>query len=504
MAEQLIENSWKPIQLSRGGSNGYAISNYAVSSSWYNRQIDSSGDRYEKLRKYYEADKCSTEISKAMDIIAEDITSANADEDPMFHIGYDEDSKVKKTTIKILNSVLDVWQDRTKMGTKFFDRVRETLVMGITFYYKLPSGRLKKLPSERMIGYILSEEDENIVTHYIYDKSRPRFDKVGINLTNRQKLSEKDIKDMIIPVDSLLIMKIGEHPFGESLIEKVYKTWKQMTLLEDAVVIYRVVRAPERRVYYIDTGNLQGAKREKAIESQRLRLMQKQAAKAGSVTTDYDPHSTSEDIFIPTNSTGKGSRIETLPGGSNLGEMGDLDWFAKKLAAGLRVPFSMLDIQGDNSQHNYSDMRVGQMYHIEMRYLGHVNRLKNQIVPELNKHYIEFCKERDLVVPEECELKVNTAHSFSEYRDIELNQTKLNVFNSTLSITSISKKMALQKYLNFDHEDIKRNELEKLGEKGITEDQIKKMTQTEIDNIVYGDGRLGSKYGLKPEENQGF
>jgi hypothetical protein len=224
--------------------------------------------------------------------------------------------------------------------------------------------------------------------------------------------------------------------------------------------------------------------------------MQKQVNKNGQQTTDYDPHSTSEDIFIPTNSTGKGSRIETLPAGQSLGELRDLEWFKEKLRAGLRIPESMVD---GERQGQFSDARVGQIYQAEFRYMGYVKRISRTFRMELDKHYREFAKERGFNIPKEGTLVINDSMSFALYKDIEVNQSLLNVYNSTMQINQMSKKFAFIKYLDFSNEDLAANEEMKLKEKGMTDEQIKGMEQWEIDNIVYGTmlPEIAEKYGLE-------
>lgn len=500
--KQITESAWKPVTRGASTKSNYSINAYAASTSWYNNHLDNGGTRFNRLRRYNDADICSVEISRALDILAEDISSSNADDDYPFCLDYPDDSKVTKTAMKMMESSVKLWGKRTGMEENLFERVRKTLKYGATFYLKTIDGSLRELPVERFVGYVLAENDEEKVTHYIYNPTGELLDHCGKIVTTLQKSNV--ISDyQTFPVNDLVILKNGDSPFGMSIIEPVYRTWRQMTLIETAMIIYRVVRAPERRIYYIDVGNLQGPKREAAIEKQRLRLMQKQSMKKNEVTTEYDPHSTSEDIFIPTNSTGKGSRIETLPGGQNLGEIGDLEWFSKKLAAGLRIPHSMIDTQGDN-QNQFTDMRVGQMYQIEMRYMGYVKRFQRRFGAALFADFVNFCNEREIVVPDDLSFKITEPMSFSVYKEIEINQTLLNVFNSTLQINSLSKKLSLQKYLNFDQDDVKYNETAKLQEMGIPDDVIKNMPQGDIDNLVYGSPprpEISKKYGLAPPED---
>lgn len=501
---QIVENKWNPVSLSAKNGKGYSITNYAVSSSWYNKVLDNSGNRRARLANFNEADCQCVELARALDMIAEDVSSTNADDEDIFKLDIPEEFKIKKTSMTLLNSMKEVWQKRTEMERKMFHRVRRTLKYGATFYRRMNDGSLKEYPTERMIGYILSEDDEDAITHYIYNPKIPRIDTYGRNFTqhNQASLGVKASDAEVIPVEELVILKIGEGPYGQSLVDTVYTVWKQMSMLESAVVIYRVVRAPERRVYYIDVGNLQGPKREAAIERQRIRLMQKQANRKGELHAEYDPHSTTEDIFIPTNSSGKGSRVETLQGGQSLGEMADVAWFAKKMAAGLRIPSSMIDIQGDQ-QNQYSDMRVGQVYQVEMRYMGFVSRIQRDIEWSLEKHFRWFCNGRDVLVPEEMNMVIQQSMSFALYKEIEINQTLLNVYNSTTNIPFLSKRYAMKKYMNMTEEELHANEMEILIEKGLPEKVAKQLTDEEVSNIVYGNAKMLEKYGVQvPEEEQ--
>lgn len=503
--EMLKENVWKKVKMGDSGSGDYNITTHQISASWYNHSLNNSGTRLTRLRRYNEADCRSIEISRALDILSEDVSSMNADTKDVLMLDYDEDTKLKKTTMNILEAMRKVWQNRTGMSEKLFTRVRKTLKFGATFYYKNTDGTLQELDTERMIGYILSEEDRKMVTHYIYDPEGELID-ASENTTRSTTHSKK--KAFKIPVRDLVVFKIGDEPFGTSVIEQVYGVWKKLSMLEDSLVIYRVVRAAEKRVYYIDVGNLQGRKREAAIEKQRMRLNQKKAQRSGEITSELDPHSTTEDIFIPTNSTGKGSRVETLPAGQSLGEVRDLEWFHRQLAAGLRIPFSMLDTTSEGSgQREFSDMRVGQVYQIEMRYIGHVNRLQNYFQKPLHRNYVEYLARRDIMPPRQVKLVINEPTSFAKYKEMEVQQTQLNLAASTQAFPSISPYIVQKKYLGFDPEEILDNELAKVQEFGIDEKTFKKMPREDVMAIVYAqqpNRKILEKYGVAPAEDNGI
>lgn len=504
-SETLLENQWNPVKLGNRKGGGYSVSTYEVSSSWYNNQLNNTGDRKIRLQRYHDMDNSTVEISRALDVIAEDVSSCNADDEEVFLLKYPDDAKVLKSTLKMMEDMKEVWQERTEMDALFFERVRKTLKFGATFFYKKPDGSLKELHTEKMAGYILDPEDEDIVTHYVYDESLPRL--YDVNKRTDAKaighMQKKEDSLQPIPVSDLLVFKIGDGPFGESILERVYSTWKRMDLLRNAVVIYRVVRASERRIYYIDVGNLQGPKREAAIEKQRMRLMQKQATRKGhDITTEFDPHSTTEDIFIPTNSTGKGSRVETLQSGGALGELSDLNYFTRSLAAGMRIPPSMIDTH-DEERNTYSDMRVGQVYQIEMRYMGYVRRFAKMFARKLEENFLDFCKRRDVIPHERMWLDISPSQSFALYKQMETQQQMLNIYNSTMQINAMSRKYALQQFMHMEHDDLENNEIDKLKEFGLEEEVINDMPEHHVNNIVYGDGRMLSEYGIEANPQGG-
>ena len=496
------EAIWKPVDLSNRGAGGArVITSSDVSTNWYKQALDSGGIRRQRLENYNSADTCSVLIARALDILAEDISASNADDDESIIIDYPDDSKISKARLDNTNDKLEIWKKRTEMEEKLFDRVRQTLKYGITYYLKGIDGTLTEIPTEQIVGYILASEESNEVTHYIKDKNAEPITCSG-KLVHKRKNYQTDDRYEFIEIDRLVIFKIGDTPFGKSIIERVFRLWKQTTMLEDAVLIYRIVRSPERRVFYVDTGNLQGAKREAVVEKQRLRLMQSKKSKSnGDVVSDYDPQSMAEDIFIPTNAQGRGSKVEVLQGGQGLGDLEDLKYFSKQLAAGLQVPHSMLDPEMSDDR-QFNDARVGQVYQAEMRYMGHVKRFQRQIACTLDSNFREFCEVREFELEEDAIFRFAESMSFAQYKQMELDQAALNVFNSTSQSTSMSPRFTLQRFMNLTQEEIEYNEECKLLEKGVPEAKIKDIPRDIRMNIVYGDGSKGAKYGIKQEEGR--
>ena len=135
-------------------------------------------------------------------------------------------------------------------------------------------------------------------------------------------------------------------PFGQSVLEQVFKVYKQKELLEDAIIIYRVQRAPERRVFYIDVGNMPTHLAMQFVERVKNEINQRRIPSASGganfIDATYNPMSINEDYFFPQTAEGRGSKVDTLPGGTNLGEIDCLLYTSPSPRDGLlsRMPSS--------------------------------------------------------------------------------------------------------------------------------------------------------------------
>ena len=127
-------------------------------------------------------------------------------------------------------------------------------------------------------------------------------------------------------------------PFGQSVLEQIFKVYKQKELLEDAIIIYRVQRAPERRVFYIDVGNMPTHLAMQFVERVKNEINQRRIPSTSGgvnyIDATYNPMSINEDYFFPQTAEGRGSKVDTLPGGTNLGEIDDLKFYTNKLFRG--------------------------------------------------------------------------------------------------------------------------------------------------------------------------
>ena len=140
-------------------------------------------------------------------------------------------------------------------------------------------------------------------------------------------------------------------PYGTSVLEPSRRIWRQLTLLEDAMMAYRIVRSPERRVFYIDVGNIAPQDVEQFMQRVTTQMKRNQLvdSSTGRVDLRYNPLSIDEDYFIPVRS-GNSSRVESLPGGSYTGDIDDVKYLRDKLFSALKVPMSYLSREVTDKQ----------------------------------------------------------------------------------------------------------------------------------------------------------
>ena len=163
-----------------------------------------------------------------------------------------------------------------------------------------------------------------------------------------------------------------------SYLHKAIKPVNQLRMIEDALVIYRISRAPERRIFYIDVGNLPKQKAEQYLKDVMNRYRNKLVydASTGEIRDDRNHMSMLEDFWLPRREGGRGTEITTLPGGSNLGEIDDIQYFKKKLFQSLNVPISRLEAEG-----GFSLGRSTEITRDELKFTKFVQRLRKKFTP---------------------------------------------------------------------------------------------------------------------------
>jgi hypothetical protein len=177
------------------------------------------------------------------------------------------------------------------------------------------------------------------------------------------------------------------------------------------------------------------------------------------VDATYNPLSMNEDYFFPVTAEGRGSSVELLPGGQNLGEIDDLKYFNNRLARGLRVPSSYLPTGPDDNTTPLSDGRVGTAMIQEFRFNQYCERLQNYIGRKLDEEFKLFLRWRGLNIDSNLfTLEFNPPQNFAAYRQTELDTARVSTFTSVEQYPYISKRFALERFLGLTEEEINKNE----------------------------------------------
>jgi len=315
----------------------------------------------------YESMEYTPEISAALDIYAEESTTVN--EDGFMLQIYSESKRIKAVLADLFNNTLDI-------NTNLPMWTRNTCKYGDNFVY------LKLDPEKGIVGCQQLPNIE-IERHEV-----GMMDKTpvvpGKTEAKRQLEFEWKTKQMTFQTWEIAHFRLlGDDrklPYGTSMLEKARRTWKQLLLSEDAMMIYRTSRAPERRVFKVFVGNMNDDDVEAYVNrvADKFKRQQVVDSKTGNVDMRFNQMAVDQDYFIPVRDPATPSPIETLPGATNLSEIADIEYIQKKLLTALRVPKAFLgfeEVVGDGKNLSLQDIRFART----------INRIQKSMIQELNK-----------------------------------------------------------------------------------------------------------------------
>ncbi len=213
-------------------------------------------------------------------------------------------------------------------------------------------------------------------------------------------------------------------PYGTSVLESARRIWRQLILIEDAMLVYRIIRAPERRVFYIDVGNVPPEDVSNYVEQAKGALKKSVVASSQSGQSDlrYNPMAVDEDYYIPVRGGDSGTRIDTLAGGTNATAIEDVEYIQKKLFAALKIPKAYLGYDEDIG----SKATLAQE---DIRFSRTIQRIQKTVISELNKlamvHlYSHGFDGEDLL---DFELRLSNPSSVAQLQKLELISTKFDI-----------------------------------------------------------------------------
>ena len=456
-------------------------------------------NRIERYNQYEMMD-VDAEINACLDIISEFSTQTNEHNKTPFDLDFKDEPTQHE--VELLKTQLQQWCKLNEFETRTFKLFRNTIKFGDQIFVRDPENfKLYWVDMTKVIKVIVNESEGKKPEQYVIKD-------ININLQNLSVATKTNTdfaanpatgmggtggggagggytvpsmpyntsgsrftlgqSEAAIDAKHVVHLSLTEGldrfwPFGQSILENVFKVYKQKELLEDAVLIYRVQRAPERRMFKIDVGNMPSHLAMAFVERIKNEIHQRRIPSThggGSVVdASYNPLSMNEDYFFPVTADGRGSSVEVLPGGQNLGEIDDLRYFNNRLARGLRVPSSYLPTGPDDNPTPMSDGRVGTAMIQEFRFNQYCERLQKYISQKLDEEFKLFLRWRGLNIDSGLfQLQFNPPQNFAAYRQSELDTARIGSFTAIEQYPYISKRFAMERFLGLTEEEISKNE----------------------------------------------
>ena len=475
-----------------GWTNDFAFRNYQ---SRLPEVYTGHPNRIERYNQYEMMD-VDPEINACLDILSEFSTQENEHNKTPFNIQFNDEPT--QTEVELIAKQLQQWCKLNEFDVRAFKIFRNTVKYGDQVFVRDPETfKLFWIDMTKVVKVIVNETEGKLPEQYVLKDINPNLQNLTVAEKTTTDFSAQPptagysapysytvpnepygttgtrfslgVNEMAIDAKHIVHLSLTEGldrywPFGQSVLENIFKVYKQKELLEDAVLIYRVQRAPERRVFKIDVGNMPSNLAMSFVNRIKDEIHQRRipSVHGGQSVVDatYNPLSMNEDYFFPQNSEGKGSSVELLPGGQNLGEIDDLRYFNNRLARGLRVPSSYLPTGPEDNPTPLSDGRVGTAMIQEFRFNKYCERLQGYIARKLNEEFKLFLRWRGFNIDGGLfDLHFNEPQNFASYRQAEIDTARVNTFTTMAALPYMSTRFCMERFLGLSQEEIKNNQL---------------------------------------------
>jgi hypothetical protein len=415
------------------------------------------------------------QMSEIADVI-EDATNESTQEDEngdtLKLIIKDADLKQNEN---ILNNIEEefrkLFYHNIDINEKLWDIFRTYFIDGRVFYERIidtahPKNgiiNIKKLPTESM-DYYIDPISGQIVKYFQYLSERPK---------RPNSIQEAYEADDIIVFDANQISFPNYGVYGNNkyeilgYLDKARVPYNQLKLLETSVIIYRIVRAPERLVFRIDTGAMPMDKAMKFVEKVKSKMVKKQSydATTGRLSQEPEVLSILENYYLPQSSDGRGSQIETVGGNSSgFTELDDIYYFARKLYRALKYPMSRVSANQEKRESDvlFGGNQVSEISRDEIKWARFLERQQNRICDEFLDLFLmhmnfKGLKEQYGLTKKNIEVRLNSPSHYKEQADQAFLMTEFDNYNAVADREEISKSFAMKKYLHWDMDTIKEN-----------------------------------------------
>ena len=403
----------------------------------------------------YESMEYTPEISTALDIYAEESTTP--DQNGYVLQVYSESKRIKSILVDLFVNTLDI-------NTNLPMWIRNMCKYGDNFVY------LKLDPEKGVTGCL---QLPNIEIERLERGIDSRTAQATINLNRKAlKFSWKARDAEFNTWEVAHFRLLGDDrklPYGTSMLEKARRIWKQLVLSEDAMLIYRTSRAPERRVFKVFVGNMDDKDVEAYVQRVANKFKRDQVVdkNTGNVDLRFNQMAVDQDYFIPVRDAAQVSPIDTLPGAQNLSEIADIEYIQKKLVTALRIPKAYLGFEepvGDGKNLSLLDIRFART----------INRIQKSAIAEMNKiaiiHLFLMGFEDEL---SNFTLQLTNPSKQADLLGIELWQTKMTLYKDMVSeipksIQAVSATWAKKHIFGFSDDEIKNDLLQIRMERAVS------------------------------------
>ena len=458
-------------------------------------------ERYNQYEQMY----MDSEVNAALDILAEFCTQKNQENHTAFTIKFKD--QPSDNEVKIIKEQLQQWVSLNEFNKRIFKIVRNTFKYGDQVFIRDPENfKLMWTEMSKVTKVIVNEGEGKKPEQYLIKDLNPNFQNLTVTAvaTTDTYMNHPQTggpsgsytqpqspfgggsrfshakNEAAINAEHIVHVSLTEGldvywPFGNSVLENIFKVFKQKELLEDSIIIYRVQRAPERRIFKIDVGNMPSHMAMAFVERIKNEIHQRRIPTqtgGGSNMMDatYNPLSTNEDYFFPTTADGRGSSVDVLPGGNNLGEITDLRFFTNKLFRGLRIPSSYLPTTAEDGTAAYTDGRVGTALIQEWRFNQYCMRLQQMIADKLDSEFKLFMRWRGFNIDGSLfDLQFNEPQNFAQYRQADIDAARITNFTQMEAFPYLSKRWVMKRYLGMTEQEISENETSWAEERGDVE-----------------------------------
>ena len=481
------------VSIAAGGHYGYFV------------DLEGGGKNEQELLRRYREMALHPEVDGAIeDIINEAVVSDLYDSPVQIELSnLDASSKVKK----LIREEFEYIKKLLNFDKKAHEIFRRWYVDGRLYYHKMidfddPSKGITEIryvdPQKiRLVKEVQKDPDQmrtdlntkydygNVLEYYIYNPK-------GLKQNPMKSATAPTGGGIKIAKDAITFVQSGLLDANKGMVlsylHKAIKALNQLRMIEDSLVIYRLSRAPERRIFYIDVGNLPKVKAEQYLREVMGRYRNKLVydASTGEIKDDKKHMSMLEDFWLPRREGGRGTEISTLPGGQNLGELTDVEYFKKKLYRALNVPISRMEAEG-----GFNLGRSSEILRDEIKFTKFVGRLRKKF----SEIFIDMLKTQLILkgitsveewedMKEYIQFDFIYDNHFSELKESELLQERINLASAAdpyvgkyFSVEYVRSKILHQTDAEMDEMD---DQIEKEKEAGIippSEEEMMAMQQ---------------------------